>query len=564
MKVSYSTVQSLLASCSLIFLFTSQANAASTCQQINTPATPDYDFTEALSRWGSKESYNIDDVAHHVRSITVNRLPIFDENNPDENSWLYRLANRLHVLTRPHVITDQVLFEEGAVVDSSMLAESERILRSRKFIGDARIRVLQDCDTDVDLELVTREVWTFTPEFTFKSTGGHSTAGIGIRDSNILGTGQYVSFRYKHDEDRNTIGFVFNNPNINGSRIAWKSELDNNTDGHHYLLETGQPFYALDTPRAWDIQYQSDRAVLSQYQYGERISQLVHDMRSMEVSGGIASRKHGSNIYRFSGGLHAETNDYLPGATLPAPPGYRQSIDLNYPFVQFELVEDNYQQAFNLNQLHRIEDLYVGRRFVSRLGYDAGDDSALIFNGSYSDTLLYRPRMLLQFSANWDGRRQKNANQWQDSTLSANLDYYRGQTEKRILYLGLEANHAWNLNNGRQLELGGSNGLRGFDTHFLNGNGSVRFTIEERYYTDLHVFNLFRVGYAAYFDAGRAYGNPDPQADKFFKNIGLGLRLGPSRAESGQIIHLDLAYPLDSSVPGGGGLQLVAQVKKSF
>jgi hypothetical protein len=543
---------------------TGQAKAAGSCQQITSPATADYDFTEALSRWGSKESYSMDEVAHHVRSISANRLPIFDENNPDEDSWLYRMANRLHVVTRPEVITDQLLFKEGDVVDSSMLAESERILRNSKFIGDARIRVLQDCETDVDLEMVTREVWTLTPELTFKSTGGNTSAGIGIRDTNILGTGQYVSLRYKHDQDRNTVGFVFNNPNINGSRIAWNSEFDTNTDGHHYLLDTGQPFYALDTPRAWDIQYQSDRAELSQYQYGERISQLVHDMHSMEVSGGIATRKHGSNIYRFGGGLHAETNDYVPGDTLPTPPEYRQNIDLNYPFVQFELVEDNYQQAFNLNQLHRTEDLYVGRRVVSRLGYDAGDDSALIFNGSYSDTLLYQPRRLLQFNASWDGRRQKNANQWQDSTLSANLDYYRGQTEKRILYLSLEANHAWNLNNGRQLELGGSNGLRGFDTHFLNGNGSVRFTIEERYYTDLHLFNLFRVGYAAYFDAGRVYGNPDPQADKVFKNIGLGLRLGPSRTQSGQIIHLDLAYPLDNSIPNGGGLQLVAQVKKSF
>jgi len=83
-------------------------------------------------------------------------------------------------------------------------------------------------------------------------------------------------------------------------------------------------------------------------------------------------------------------------------------------------------------------------------------------------------------------------------------------------------------------------------------------------FTNLHLLQLLRVGFAAYYDVGKVYGNSQPGADGIYQNIGLGLRLAPSRSEAGQIIHIDVAYPLESAVPGGRDIQLIAQVKKSF
>jgi len=149
--------------------------------------------------------------------------------------------------------------------------------------------------------------------------------------------------------------------------------------------------------------------------------------------------------------------------------------------------------------------------------------------------------------------------------MHAGLDYHRGQSPNRNLYLGLEAAHVVNLRNGQQLELGGSNGLRGYDTHFLNGDSSILFTAEQRFFSDYHFLQLFRVGVAAYYDVGRVWGNDDPASQSKFQDVGVGLRLAPSRSQSGQIIHLDVAYPLDSVLPGGAhDLQFIAEVKKHF
>jgi len=58
---------------------------------------------------------------------------------------------------------------------------------------------------------------------------------------------------------------------------------------------------------------------------------------------------------------------------------------------------------------------------------------------------------------------------------------------------------------------------------------------------------LFKVGGAAFFDIGRAWFNHKNNGDngQVLKNVGVGLRLAPSRANAGPVIHLDIAAPLD-------------------
>lgn len=115
-----------------------------------------------------------------------------------------------------------------------------------------------------------------------------------------------------------------------------------------------------------------------------------------------------------------------------------------------------------------------------------------------------------------------------------------------------------------QVSLGGSNCLRGFQSHSLNGNASVKFTVEERLFTDYHLFHLLRVGVAAFFDAGKVYGDPNPAAFGVFKDAGIGLRLAPSKSESGQVIHIDAAWPMGGKLHGGDSMELVIGVKRSF
>lgn len=540
------------------------AQSAQDCAQISQPADSGFDFTEDISRWGSRESFDLDSRQYQVRSIQLNQLPIFDLSNPRENKRLFRWVNRVHIPTRQQVIRHQLLFEEGETVNSRMLSENERLLRQQKYASDARIRVLNRCEQTVDLEVVTREVWTLVPGFSFHTSGGDNSVDFGLRDSNALGSGQRVSLFYSNDANRSSYKLAFENPNIGNTHRVLKLQADKSTDGFHYLAEYELPFYALDASKAWKFGYESAKEVLYQYQFGRRVSEVERQQDTAELSRGISSGLVDGLVTRLRYGLREEQYRYAPGVKHPSPLSLPNDLSMIYPFLELESIEDKYAVAYNISQIYRTEDLQLGRSFSTSIGFAPNSGGRVILKGRYADTLLSRPKMLLQWRADWRARWNPSDKLWEDTLINTNIDFHRGQTENRTLYLGLAASKAINLNTSEQLTLGGSTGLRGFDSHYLNGDAMVKFTAEERMFSSRQILQLFRVGVAGFVDVGRVYGKEQWGAGRTFSNVGLGLRLAPSKTDEARIIHIDLAYPLGNNIPGGKSVQLVVEAKSSF
>ena len=80
------------------------------------------------------------EAAHAViGEIEIDIRNIFDECDPRENNGLYRLADRLHVRTKPATIRAQLLFKSGEPYLARKLAETERNLRLLTYMYDARV-----------------------------------------------------------------------------------------------------------------------------------------------------------------------------------------------------------------------------------------------------------------------------------------------------------------------------------------------------------------------------------------------------------------------------------------
>ncbi|MCP6768996.1 hypothetical protein NL529_29545, partial [Klebsiella pneumoniae] len=86
------------------------------------------------------------------------RHNVFYLGIPEEDTALFRFANWLHVQTREHILTSQLLFKPGDLYDIRVLQESERLLRANRFLRDARIVPVGYHDGIVDLEVVTQDV----------------------------------------------------------------------------------------------------------------------------------------------------------------------------------------------------------------------------------------------------------------------------------------------------------------------------------------------------------------------------------------------------------------------
>jgi len=96
------------------------------------------------------------------------------------------------------------------------------------------------------------------------------------------------------------------------------------------------------------------------------------------------------------------------------------------------------------------------------------------------------------------------------------------------------------------------------------GTGDAQFKIEERVYTPWSLWRLLDIGGAVFFDGGRVWGgNPIGVPDLgWLKDAGIGLRLGNNRSSLGDVIHIDLATPLDGH--NLRALQLLLSTQATF
>src|SRR5688572_14293749 len=67
-----------------------------------------------------------------IGTIRLERLNVFDTRVPEEDTVLFRFANRLRIVTRESTIGSQLLFGSGDRYDARLLRESERLLRTRR------------------------------------------------------------------------------------------------------------------------------------------------------------------------------------------------------------------------------------------------------------------------------------------------------------------------------------------------------------------------------------------------------------------------------------------------
>ena len=91
------------------------------------------------------------------------------------------------------------------------------------------------------------------------------------------------------------------------------------------------------------------------------------------------------------------------------------------------------------------------------------------------------------------------------------------------------------------------------------------FTVEERFYTDLHVWQLFRIGGAAFIDTGRAWSGANANAANpgWLSNMGVGLRIVSARSAFSNVLLIDLAVPLNATCELKK-LQFLVKTRASF
>jgi hypothetical protein len=493
---------------------------------------------------------------------------VFDPNIPEEDVYLYRLTNRLHIKTRPKIIARQLLFQSGDVFDQRLLEESERILRSNNYLKDADIVPIRYEDGTVDLLVRTKDVWTLDPRLSFGRSGGTNNATIGIRDSNLFGTGIYFGLYHKTGVDRDENLISFSDRELGNTRYGLTLAYSDNSDGKRAEAHYGRPFYSLEAPRAFDVSLLNEDRVDSLYDRGKIQADYRHQIDQYSISTGISSGLQGGWAKRYSIGLQFDehrfstgTGDDLPYTIIP------EDRKFFYPFLEWEMLEDRFEEARNHNQIGRTEDRYLGTRFNVRLGYaseSAGSlNSAFLINAAASTGFGNSESGSLLTSADYHGRLESGS--LANSLLGLEAVYHNRQSDLWLFHAALSGSIGSNLDIDDPLLIGGDNGLRGYPLRYQGGSSRALLTLEERLFTKWFPFRLVHIGAAVFLDVGRTWGD-NPVGDEnlgWLSDVGFGLRLGNDRSGIGRVVHLDVAFPIggESSI---SSVQFLVKGKTSF
>ena len=500
-----------------------------------------------------------------VSSIKIRNGNVFDLERPDENKALFRFANRAHAVTRPKLIEQQLLFEEGAPLTRQAVEESERILRANRYIQEAAIHTTRNDDGTVDVLVRTTDTWTLMPKFALSRSGGRNSAAVGIKELNLLGTGVELEAMRRSEVERDSTSLKLVDRHLFGSWYSLSALVAENSDGHERQFDFGLPFYSLRSTRAFGLAGLDDDLVESVYDSGVVESRYRHRAQRLQAFHGWSAGLQDGWATRWVAGAAYEQHAYEVLADETAPPADMPAgRTLVYPFVGVEIIEDRYEKAANIEQISRTEDRFLGTRFNAKLGYAAAPfgsdrDAWVVQAGAQTGFGESSGRSLLLRA---DLGTRVEAGGVQNMMLSLAADYYRRQSEHRLFYAGISGTYGLKLDIDNPLELGGENGLRGYPYRYRSGDSVAQLTLEQRFFTDWYPFRLFRVGGAVFFDAGKVW-NDRPGQDDVLRNVGVGLRLGNSRSGLGRMTHIDIAYPVDGD-QSISSLQFLVETRKSF
>jgi hypothetical protein len=487
-----------------------------------------------------------------VHIVTEN---IFDPSRPGERRGVFRLVNRLHRTTRPEVIQHQLLFQPGDTYSPETLRESERLLRGNRYLYEATIRTVAEDERKVDLEVLTRDVWTLQLGIDFRRAGGTNSTAFDIEDENFFGTGKDIEVARLSNVDRTSKLVRYRDPSLGNTHGIVDFTFADNSDGNTRALDVERPFYALDTRWATGVTALHDVRIDPLYDGANVVDRFRQRRDFLEVYGGLSPGLLDGVTQRFRLGFTYDRNLFAAAPGFAPPDAATANRTLAYPWIGYEFVEDGFVTVRDFDKIKRTEDVNLGRVLTSRLGWSApvfgGDRSRLILTSAATDGWAFGPRQILLLRANLQGR--LSGGRIENGSVAAGVRYYVRTFGNGLLVAKATGDMAENLDFENQLLLGGDNGLRGYPLRYQAGDRRFLVSLEQRFYGSHEYFHLVTLGAAAFFDAGRAWFVEAPPSflqlagvqRQLLKDVGVGLRLGSSRSATGQVVHLDLAYPLD-------------------
>ncbi|HVH67240.1 MAG TPA: hypothetical protein VM716_05185 [Gemmatimonadales bacterium] len=487
--------------------------------------------------------------AQTIDTIVVENHNVFDLQKGDAPGFLARLANRLHVRTRAGVIRATLLMDAGAAYDSARVAESERALRNLGVFSRVRIDTAR-LDGRLALRVTTTDGWSTKPQLGFSSTGGSVTWLVGLVEDNLLGTATSLGAVYNKTPDRSTFDLAYQSSHFLSRRGLLQAKYSDKSDGTKGTWLVGLPFYETAARHAitTDGEAASERVLLFKDGLPDttrdtlRAPLGVVERRALRVrvTAATAPLATSRDYVRLWLTGQRRREDFAPESTSAFPRSVSGTIGagIDVEHVRFQVLE-------RFNSYARREDvdvsrlLHVGIWAAPRAwGYPTGGAGV-------------GPEVSAQIAAPWAGgfavlRAAGNgvltAGAPDSGRVSGAVTVASQNLPGHTVILHLEAAALRRPKFGDEFDLWNSqNGPRVWAIHQFTGTRMVWLALEDRLVVADEAWGLVGVGVAPFFDYGGAW-YPDRERARLGGDVGLSLRIGPTRSVRGDVAEIAIGY----------------------
>lgn len=197
-----------------------------------------------------------------IGDIYIRRLSVFGQTVYDTlrrpANWIERLGGQLHTNTREHVIRHSyLLFQQGDVLDPTVLRDNERLLRNTSIFHDARILVVPRSGSRqfVDVYVITQDVWSLLPN---GGVGALDNFSVGFDQLNVRGLGHqlFAQFAYAGSDPRQKVEYQarYKIPFVGKTFTTAEANLLYLRDLKQVSLKLYRPFLTPDTKYAGSIE----------------------------------------------------------------------------------------------------------------------------------------------------------------------------------------------------------------------------------------------------------------------------------------------------------------------
>lgn len=492
--------------------------------------------------------------------------------------------------TREEVVLQQLLLRPGMIYREEDALESERILRTRPYLGDARIEAQADPKTNlVYVTVYAEDLWSFVPRFRLTESehgsvrqllDGHLGFVATVTDSNVFGSGQTWKLLYRHEvvespeegkRGRGGIGIAMLEPNLFRSRWQFGAEYQqlSDTDRESWEIRLVHPFYSLQT--TWGVDLRAfETAVLDDVRYrGNLIRRWERHLTGQYASAtrafGVPRRQLRLSFWL----LHQDTSYTLRYSSAPVLKGATAWASLrgerkfeyspaSRPFESEYLAGSNltlqsvrYVEEMNVNRLGRTEDIALGKVVTLSLG--VGSRRLGNVHDEIRLALLFGVAKRHLGSWLWDGRLTAateyiyGADAFQpagveNTTLRGQTRFFLRRDTRQMLAARLEVTSGHRTTDEFVLFLDDSSGVRGYPRYAFDGDRRLVVNVEARQILWKHP-NLWLQG-VVFSDTGAVWRDVLRKED-FKRAVGVGVRLALLRFADSPIVRLDAVYPLE-------------------